>query len=345
MSDEHYIKRCLQLARLGEGYVAPNPMVGALLLHDNVIIGEGYHQLYGGPHAEVNCLRSVSNENKHLVPLSSLYVSLEPCAHYGKTPPCVDLIIREKIKKVIIACVDPFAKVNGLGVGKLTAAGIAVKDAVLELEARELNKRFFYFHNKKRPYIFLKWAQTNDGFIAGTNFGKQLISNEVSNRLTHHLRSTEAAIMVGTNTAMYDQPSLTSRLWPGKNPLRIVIDKHLQLLATAAIFKDDAQVVVINYIKDGLQNNIRFLKINPGENLITIILTWLYENNITSLIVEGGTKLLQAFIDENAWNEAIVISNKALNIGTGIAAPLLPAATQVSEFKLRTDYISIHKNK
>ncbi len=221
------------------------------------------------------------------------------------------------MKKVVIACRDPFAKVNGQGIEKLNAAGIEVVEDILAAQARELNKIFFRFHLHKRPYIFLKWAQTNDGFIGGASRKQVAISNPITNRYTHRLRSTVAAIMIGTNTALHDQPSLTTRLWHGSNPIRIVIDKRLQLPPDAVIFNKDVQVIVINQVKEGTKGNIRFLKVNAEENLLAFILHWLYENNISSLLVEGGAKLLQSFINEQLWDEAIVIQNTALNLHAG----------------------------
>lgn len=234
-NDELYMQRCLQLAQLAAGHTAPNPMVGAVLVHDGVIIGEGYHKQYGGPHAEVNCINSVAEEHKHLIPSSFIYVSLEPCAHYGKTPPCADLIIRNKIPKVVVGCRDPFKQVDGKGIEKLVNAGIDVTVGVLEKECRQVNRRFFTFHTQHRPYVLLKWAQTGDGKIASYSEERLLISNDISNKLVHKWRSEEAAILVGTNTALMDNPSLTNRLWSGKSPIRLVIDmdlrlpKHLQL--------------------------------------------------------------------------------------------------------------------
>ena len=233
--------RCLQLAKLAAGYTAPNPMVGAVLVHSDRIIGEGYHKMYGAAHAEVNCIDSIGRDEKGLIAESTLYVSLEPCAHFGKTPPCTDLIIRSGIRKCIIACRDPFMEVNGKGIEKLVHAGVHVETGILEKEAIELNRRFFTFHTKHRPYVILKWAQTADSIIgteAGSNgdFERLLISNEYANRLTHQWRSSEAAIIVGTNTALQDNPALTTRLWPGPSPTRLVIDMKLSLPSSLQLF-------------------------------------------------------------------------------------------------------------
>ncbi len=346
MTDDHYMNRCLQLALLGQGYVAPNPMVGAVLVHEGKIIGEGYHEFYGGAHAEVNCFASVSDEHQKFVGSSTLYVSLEPCSHFGKTPPCADRIVMEKVKTVVIACRDPFSKVNGQGIAKLQAAGIEVREGVLQQQAEQLNKYFFQFHLKKRPYVFLKWAQTNDGFIAGPDFQQLAISNELTNRFTHRLRATVGAIMVGTNTALYDQPSLTSRLWPGKNPMRVVIDKRLQIPATSALLNNNASVVVINCIKQGQEENIHFLKVGEHDNVVALVLDWLYQNNISSVLIEGGTQLLQSFLDAGSWDEAMIIRNRELTLPVGgIAAPQFVGGKPQRQFQLRTDDISIYKNQ
>src|SRR5215207_8983700 len=225
---EIYMHRCLELARLGSGSVAPNPMVGAVLVYKDMIIGEGYHQQYGEAHAEVNCLNSVRPEHQHLIEQSTLYVSLEPCAHYGKTPPCADLIIQKKIPEVVVGCCDPFIQVNGKGIEKLQSAAVNVTIGVLEEECKQLNKRFFGFHTVQRPYVILKWAQTADGKVAGNDYGRKRISNQQTNRIVHKWRSEETTVVVGTNTALYDDPALTTRLWAGKNPVRIVVDMHMR---------------------------------------------------------------------------------------------------------------------
>lgn len=241
--------RCLQLARLGAGAVAPNPMVGAVLVHEGRIIGEGYHRQYGCPHAEVDCLQSVLEGDKHLIPQSILYVSLEPCAHFGKTPPCADLIIGHKIPHVVVGCRDPFPAVNGKGIEKLQAAGTHVEAGVLEAACRKLNERFFTFHQQHRPYVVLKWAQTADGKMAKDGPERLLISNAMTNRLVHRWRSEEMAILVGTNTAWADNPSLTTRLWPGPNPVRLVVDLHLRLPKNLHLFDASAPTLVFNLLQ------------------------------------------------------------------------------------------------
>lgn len=344
LKDQVYISRCLQLAKLGEGYVAPNPMVGAVLVYDDIIIGEGYHQQYGGPHAEVNCINAVAEEHKKNIAESTLYVSLEPCAHFGKTPPCADLIIQQKIPRVVIACRDIFAKVNGQGIQKLKDAGIDVKEGILEDAAIELNKRFFCFHQYHRPYIILKWAQTSDGFIANENYQSIAISNSFSNRWVHSLRAQNAAIMIGTHTALYDEPSLTTRLWPGNNPVRIIIDKRLQIPATALLFNNNAPVIVFNEIKEEILGHIHFFKVDQKENLLLQMNRLLYQKNINSVLVEGGSRLLKSFADADLWDEAFCLTSSEIKTGSGIAAIQLPEGKKCDQFKISTDTISHYKN-
>jgi diaminohydroxyphosphoribosylaminopyrimidine deaminase/5-amino-6-(5-phosphoribosylamino)uracil reductase len=293
----------------------------------------------------VNCIRHVVDEDEHLIKCSRLYVSLEPCAHHGKTPPCADLIIAQQIPEVVIACRDSFEQVNGHGIEKLQKAGIQVTEGVLQAEALELNKRFFCFHQNKRPYVFLKWAQSSDGFIAKKGYGKVAISNEYTNRYTHRMRAHEAAIMVGTRTAMHDNPSLTCRWWPGNNPLRIVIDKELLLPKTAAVFNLEAPTLILNLYREGKEGNLHFYKIRHPENLLPELMTLLYEKNIVSLVVEGGSELLQSFINSGIWDEATVITNEELEIGVGVASPLISSQKMGSPLSLFGDKITLHKNR
>ena len=343
MEHETYMLRCLQLAKLGEGNVAPNPMVGAVLVHQNIIIGEGYHQKYGEAHAEVNCIDSVSETNKSLICQSTIYVSLEPCAHFGKTPPCADLIIKNNIPNVVIGCRDSYGEVNGKGIYKLQQAGVNVTIGVLEKKAQELNRRFFTFHTKKRPYIILKWAQSADDKIANEDFSALKISSDITNRLVHKWRSEEASIFVGTTTALIDDPSLTTRMWPGNNPARLVIDRHLKLPLTLQLFNQASKTIVFNEIKNQVVNNVQYFKIGSVENMVPEILNALFQLNIQSVLVEGGTKLLQSFIDMNCWDEARVITNDALTIGKGIQAPLLSNNLLKNKIKLSTDDIVIYQ--
>ncbi len=329
--DSIYMRRCLQLAKLGNGSVAPNPMVGAVLVHEGSVIGEGYHRKYGGPHAEVECIAAVAQADRHLIRQSTLYVSLEPCAHFGKTPPCADLIVREQIPHVVVGCRDPFHAVNGKGVEKMRRAGIQVEMTSIENECRELNKRFFRFHTAHRPYVVLKWAQTANGVI-GTYGNRLYISKAFSNRLVHRWRSEEAAILVGTHTALADNPSLTTRHWPGKHPLRLVIDMELALPGSLQLFDGTAPTLVFNRHKHTIndlrnpafdQYPLQFYQVTSDTSLVQQLLHALYHLNVQSLLVEGGRTTLQHFIDENVWDEARIITNTGLLAEAGVKAPEL----------------------
>lgn len=324
--------RCLQLAGNAEGFVAPNPMVGAVLVHEDRIIGESFHLKYGEAHAEVNCFNSVKKEDEDLIPLSTLYVSLEPCAHFGKTPPCADLIIEKGVKKVVIGCPDPFYAVKGKGIEKLKAAGIEVEMSSLEKECRDINRSFFTFHTLHRPYIILKWAQTTDSKLDHKNPGRLLISNAYTNRLVHQWRSQTMAIIVGTNTALGDDPQLTTRLWSGKNPVRMVVDMDLRLPKHLRLFNDEATTIIFNVKQHTvpeerditlLEPGIYYYQVTEDVSIIHQILNSLYQLKIQSLMVEGGAYLLQSFIDEGVWDEARVITNKNLVVGEGLPAPVL----------------------
>ncbi len=332
--------RCLQLAKLGAGNVAPNPMVGAVLVNSGLIIGEGYHKKFGEAHAEVNCLDSVKEENKRLIPESVLYVSLEPCSHFGKTPPCTDLIIKNKIPKVVIGCKDPSKEVKGLG--KLKAAGVEVSLASgkMEEECKELNKRFFAFHTQHRPYIILKWAETADGKIAGEGITRLQISNEQSNRLVHKWRSEEASILIGTITALLDDPELTTRNWSGPSPLRLVVDMDLKLPASLKIFNGKQRTVIFNTVKHGDEGVLIYYQVTEGVSLVHQIVNALYHLRIQSVLVEGGARLLQSFIDDGSWDEARVIKNEKLIINNGLAAPELPEVTPKESTTILDDSVN-----
>lgn len=336
---EQYMSRCLDLAGLGAGYVAPNPMVGAVLVHENRIIGEGYHQQYGGPHAEVNCIRSVAENDRELISRSVLYVSLEPCAHFGKTPPCADLIIASKIPRVVIACRDPFPEVNGKGIERLRDAGVNVELGVLEREATELNKRFFTFHIRQRPYIILKWAQTSDRRIGYGTAQRMLISNEYTQRLVHRWRTEEAAILVGTSTAMLDDPSLTARFWPGNHPVRLVIDRSLKLPGSLNLFDRTVPTIVFNTIRNEERDGLFFVKLHEEKDLILQMMDELYTRKLSSVIVEGGAALISSFLRSGIWDEIRVIENTAMLAGEGLFAPDLPAVELMKEIQILTDRI------
>ncbi|MEE4285727.1 MAG: bifunctional diaminohydroxyphosphoribosylaminopyrimidine deaminase/5-amino-6-(5-phosphoribosylamino)uracil reductase RibD [Mariniphaga sp.] len=321
--NEKYMKRCIELARLGAGSVAPNPMVGCVLVCQGKIIGEGFHQKYGGAHAEVNAINAVSQPE--LLKQSTLYVSLEPCAHHGLTPPCSDLIVEKQIPKVVIGTIDPFSEVAGKGVEKLRKAGIEAEVGILEKDCRELNKRFFTFHEKKRPYVILKWAQTLDGFIdtyrKPEDFGKPTwITGDLALRLVHKIRSEEGAILVGTNTAEKDNPSLTVRHWTGKNPVRAVLDKNLRLSPSLHLFDGASKTLVFNAGKNESSEKIEWIKIDFKQEIVPQILHTFYHRKINSVIVEGGKQMLDSFIRQNLWDEAhIFIGNKFFH--NGVSAP------------------------
>ena len=319
---ETYMQRCIELALAGKGNVASNPMVGAVLVYQDKIIGEGFHRQYGQAHAEVNCINQVPQHFQSVIKDATLYVSLEPCNHYGKTPPCSDLIVQHQIKKVVIGCTDIFEKVNGSGIAKLQAAGVEVIVNVLEKECRLLNKRFFTFHEKKRPYIFLKWAATANQKIATLTNERLLITNAFTNTLVHQWRSEEAAILVGTNTAMVDNPALNNRYWTGgKQPIRLVIDKHLQLDQSLQLFNQEQRTIVFNFLKNEVDGNVQYIQLHSNEDVVTQILAACYEQNIQSIIIEGGAKLLQSFIDKQLWDVARVITNQDLMVNEGLNAP------------------------
>ena len=341
--DEQYMMRCLQLAQLGACNVAPNPMVGAVLVYENKIIGEAYHQQYGGPHAEVNCINSVKEENRLLIAQSVLYVSLEPCSHFGKTPPCSDLIIRNKIPKVIIGCQDIYKEVLGKGILKLHNAGVEVITGVLEKECMELNKRFFTFHQKRRPYIILKWAESINRKI-GSAYKRVLISNEYSNRIVHKWRSEESAILIGANTALQDDPLLTVRLWQGKNPVRIIIDKDLKLPMLLNIFNADSKTIIFNLVKNSTEENLIYIKVRK-ENFLSDLMNSLFEMNILSVIIEGGAKALQSFIDDGLWDEARVITNEEIIIENGLASPEMKNFVLEKQERYLSDIISYYHKK
>jgi diaminohydroxyphosphoribosylaminopyrimidine deaminase / 5-amino-6-(5-phosphoribosylamino)uracil reductase len=345
--NELYMHRCIQLAKLGAGNVAPNPMVGAVLVYENKIIGEGYHKQFGEAHAEVNCIASVKEENKHLIKGSALYVSLEPCSHYGKTPPCSNLIIRQEIPKVFIGSKDPFKEVDGRGIQKLESAGVEVVTGILEKECTELNKRFFAFHTKQRPYLVLKWAQSADNKISGFHSKSLKISNEFTNKIVHKWRSEEAGILVGTNTINADDPLLTTRLWSGKNPVRLAVDKNLRLSQTHKVFNNDAPTIIFNFRKHSvdaearLKNQVYYYKLELEKELTEQICDACYKLNLQSILVEGGAKLLQSFIDNHLYDEVRIITNTEMQIGNGLSAPIANKLKKIFSQSIQKDNINI----
>lgn len=319
--DEKYMRRAIELAVNGRGSVSPNPLVGCVVTDGDLIIGEGWHMKFGGAHAEVNAIESVTDRSR--LSSATLYVTLEPCSHHGKTPPCADLIIAMGIKKVVIGNVDPNPLVSGKGIAKLRAAGIDVVTGILEKECRMMNRRFLVFMEKKRPYIILKWAQTSDGFIARSDFSSKWISNPFSRTLVHKWRSEEDAVLVGRNTAACDDPMLTVRHWPGRNPKRIVIDRALRLPPTLRLFDGQVPTICYNLTKNATGPNVEFVRL-PATGFLQSLVEDLHSRQIQSVFIEGGAAVLNAFIAEDLWDEARVFHAPS-TFGAGIQAPTLHA--------------------
>lgn len=336
VQEERYMQRCLDLAVLGAGTVSPNPMVGAVIVHDGYIIGEGYTSPYGGPHAEVKAIEDAyrklgESEAKDRFQTSTMYVSLEPCSHFGKTPPCADMLVTLQFSRVVIGCLDPFAKVNGQGLKKLRDAGIEATVGVLEEACMFINRRFFTSIQQQRPYVILKWAETSDGFFSREEGRQQWISNKASKQLVHKWRGEEDTILVGTATALIDNPALTTRLWSGKNPKRILIDKELKVATDAAIFNEEAETIVFNAHQTDWQKSRKFIALeNFNLYLPQQILYQLYLMDVQSLIVEGGAKTLQSFIDAGLWDEARVFVSPQ-TWGYGKPAPRLTVRANVEQ--------------
>ena len=328
MKHELYMQRCIELALNGAGSVSPNPLVGCVIVHNNLVIGEGWHQQYGKAHAEVNAIESV--QNKALLKESTLYVNLEPCNHFGKTPPCADLIVQHQLKQVVIGTLDPFEKVAGAGKQKLENAGIKTLSGILEKECRFLNRRFFHYITQHKPYVILKWAQTHNGYIAPdasilspTEFEQQRhITGFTIQKLVHKWRTEEDAIMVGTNTALLDNPALDARAWQGKNPTRVVIDRNLRLPESLKLFNRSINTLVFTEKPKESLENLQFIQIDFAGNWFELVLKHLYQNQIQSLIVEGGSQLLNTIIQSNNWNEAIVFTSPK-TINNGVKAPFI----------------------
>ena len=325
---EKYMRRCLELAQLGAGKVSPNPMVGAVIVHHGKIIGEGYHQRYGGAHAEVNAIQDVQEkfpDADEIFKNSVMYVSLEPCAHFGKTPPCSDLIIRHQIPKVVIGCRDPFEQVDGRGIEKMRNAGIEVIEDILNEEGARINRRFFTRVRLQRPYLILKWAETADGFFAPETDEQKWITSQESKVLSHRWRSEEDAILVGKRTALIDNPELNVREWDGRNPLRIVLDRDLELPSSLHLFDQSQDTIVFNTKKTQIDGRIKFLEIEDWNILPQLIAYQLYLMDIQSVIIEGGAKTIQLFINAGLWDEARVFK-AAVKWGKGLKSPVLEPA-------------------
>ena len=344
---EKYIKRCIDLAKNGLGSTYPNPLVGCVIVHQGRIIGEGWHQKAGGPHAEVVAIASV--KDKSLMNRSTLYVSLEPCSHFGKTPPCSNLILEHEIPKVVIGSIDPYNKVSGKGVEKLRKSNCEVVVGVLEEECIELNKRFFTYHTNKRPYIILKWAETNDGFMdverkiddlekAKSNW----ITNQYSRQLVHKWRTEEQAILVGTNTVINDNPKLNVRSWCGHNPIRIVLDKNLRIPNNYNILDGSTKTIILTEKEGNRRANIFFEMIGFNEKLAEEVCSILYKNEIQSVIIEGGTQTLETFIKENLWDEARIFKSEVI-FSNGVKAPSINGKIDITK-TLLSDDLKVIKN-
>ncbi len=338
-----YMKRCLELATNGLGSVAPNPMVGAVIVYKDKIIGEGFHEHFGEAHAEVRAVEdALQNNSASLLSQSTLYVSLEPCSHTGKTPPCTQLIINKQFKRVVIACEDPFEKVQGRGIKLLREAGLEITFPVLEKEAIYLNRRFMTHHKKKRPFVILKYAQSADHFISALipSEEERWISNIYSRKLVHRWRSEEQAVMVGTHTARVDDPALTLRDWPGNQPLRAVLDRKLSLPPQLKLFDRSVPTLVFNELKDEKEENLEYIRLDFTLRLIPQILHQFYQRSIQSIIIEGGQKLLQSFIDENAWDEARIFSTEKV-LKNGLSAPVFKGHL-ISSHRIANDLLKIY---
>lgn len=318
-TDELFMQRALELSLMGRGYVSPNPLVGCVVVHDGKIIGEGWHQKYGEAHAEVNAIASVTD--KSLLAASTVYVTLEPCSHFGKTPPCADLLIGNNVRRVVVANLDSNPLVAGQGIKKLRDAGIEVITGVLDKQGRELNKRFFTFIEKQRPYIILKWAETSDGFIARENHDSKWISDEHSRQLNHKWRTEEDAILVGAKTAQFDNPQLNVRDWTGRNPTRVVIDRFLKLNDKLHLFNCKQKTIVYNVLRHEEHENLLFIRIDERDFLNELIKD-LHNQKIQSVIVEGGAYTIQSFIEADLWDEARIFQSPK-TFGKGIAAPAI----------------------
>jgi diaminohydroxyphosphoribosylaminopyrimidine deaminase/5-amino-6-(5-phosphoribosylamino)uracil reductase len=342
---EKFMRRCLILAKKGLGNTSPNPMVGCVIVHNNLIIGEGYTSPYGGNHAEVNAINSV--KDKRELQKATLYVSLEPCSHYGKTPPCTDLIVKHKIKEVIIGTIDDNSLVSGKGIEHLKKYGCEVNVGILEWECREINKRFFTFHNKKRPYVILKWAETKDGFIDRLREDRSernpnWISNKISQQLVHKWRSEESSVLVGTNTVINDDPRLNVRRWAGNNPVRLILDNTLRIPHDFHVFDGSVKTIVFTSSKSMFEkekDNIVLEYINYADSIPRQICDKLYEKNIQSVIIEGGAQILQSFIYDKLWDEARIFIGTS-SFGKGLKAPKIDGEIG-SVYEVDTDLLKL----
>ncbi|MCS6918110.1 MAG: bifunctional diaminohydroxyphosphoribosylaminopyrimidine deaminase/5-amino-6-(5-phosphoribosylamino)uracil reductase RibD [Chitinophagales bacterium] len=335
---ELFLRRCLQLAVRAAGHTAPNPLVGAVVVHNGRIIAEGWHMHYGGPHAEVHAIRAVADRS--LLPHCTLYVNLEPCCHYGKTPPCTNLILESGIRNIVAGPADPSPQVGGKGFEQLLRSGCALITDVLHEECRQLNRRFYTFHEKSRPYVVLKWAQSADGFL-GRRGERTPLSSEAAQVLAHRWRSEEAAVLVGTQTALVDNPQLTVRLWRGRQPMRIVLDRHGRLPHALHLFDGSAPTLLVTENPLAKPPHAEPL-ILPFERLLPALLEALWQRGVLSLLVEGGSRLLQAFLDHGLWDEARQLVSP-VRLGDGVAAPVIHAAA-TEEHEICADRLFLYRN-
>lgn len=347
MTDQLYMQRCLELAKMGIGSVSPNPLVGCVIVSNDQIIGEGYHKKFGEAHAEVNAINDVlknhGDKAAELLANATAYVSLEPCAHFGKTPPCADLLVKHRLKKVVIGNTDPFADVNGKGIEKLQNAGIKVETGILQNECSYLNRRFFTRIKQQRPFIILKWATTANGYFAPKNTVQQWISGPLSKKLVHKWRTEEDAILIGKQTAIADNPQLSSREWPGKNPVRILIDRNLQVPGSNHIYNNSAKTIVINEVKTEVQNNVHFIQMEDMQYYLPQKIAFqLYLMDIQSVIIEGGANILNQFIQGNLWDEARVFTS-ASSWSDGISSPVINGII-TEEHYIEKDKLTIYQN-
>ncbi len=342
-----FMRRCLELAALGAGHVSPNPMVGAVIVYRDRVIGEGFHQKYGQAHAEVNAIKDCFARHPNAAELlaeATAYVSLEPCAHHGKTPPCADLLIEHRLKRVVIGCRDPFTAVDGRGIEKLKAAGMEVITGILEEECRELNRRFFSRVLRQRPYIVLKWAQTADGFFAPADGTQRWITSAPAKTLVHRWRSEEDAVMVGKNTARADNPRLTVREWNGRNPVRIVLDRRLELDHRLHLFDQEAKTIVFNELKTDVDGTVHYISLESFDHYLPQTLAYqLYLLDIQSVLIEGGAKTLEQFIAAGLWDEARIFTGPEC-WGNGQPAPLI-GGRRVTEYALGEDFLTIIRHQ
>ncbi|MCX2474587.1 bifunctional diaminohydroxyphosphoribosylaminopyrimidine deaminase/5-amino-6-(5-phosphoribosylamino)uracil reductase RibD [Pedobacter sp. MC2016-05] len=348
MTDEFYMKRCLELAALAIGNVSPNPMVGCVIVHNGKLIGEGYHQEFGKAHAEPNAIKSVfdqyGDDSDELLKQAIAYVNLEPCAHFGKTPPCADLFVKHQLKKVVIGNRDPFSGVDGKGIEKLRNAGIEVVSGVLEEECKYFNRRFFTRILQQRPYITLKWAETANGYFATNDGHQKWISGALAKRMAHQWRTEEDAILIGKQTAIIDNPQLTAREWPGKNPTRLVIDKNLDVPQNNYIFNDEAKTIIFNEIKTDVVGNVHYIQMEDMHfYLAQKIAFQLYLMDMQSVIVEGGANILKQFLEANIWDEARIFSSQG-SWNNGIPSPVINGRLQ-EQIRVGSDQLSIYINQ